>query len=78
MMLGDAGSSDCTASRGGMYPQPWAFDINSQARRLVQHDRGTGKIIYADGYASGSVTNQTWRTEQDNNWRRYSITCDIN
>jgi len=78
IMLGDAGRSDGTASRGGMYPQPWAFDISSQARMLGRHPKGTANITYADGHASGSLTNRTWRTEQDNNWRRYQITGDIN
>ena len=78
IMLGDAGRSDGTASRGGMYPQPWAFDNASQARMLGRHPKGTANITYADGHASGSVTNRTWRTEQDNNWRRYQITTDLN
>jgi prepilin-type N-terminal cleavage/methylation domain-containing protein/prepilin-type processing-associated H-X9-DG protein len=77
IMLGDAGRSDGTASRGGMYPQPWAFDISSQARMLGRHRKGTANITYADGHAHGSATNQTWRTEQDNNWRRFQITSDI-
>jgi prepilin-type N-terminal cleavage/methylation domain-containing protein/prepilin-type processing-associated H-X9-DG protein len=78
IMLGDAGRSDGTASRGGMYPQPWAFDVSSQARMLGRHSKGTANITYADGHARGAVTNQTWRTEQENNWRRYQITSDIN
>jgi len=78
IMLGDAGRSDGTASRGGMYPQPWAFDITSQARMLGRHRKGTANITFADGHAHGTITNQTWRTEQDNNWRRYQITSDIN
>ncbi len=77
IMLGDAGRSDGTASRGGMYPQPWAFDISSQARMLGRHPKGTANITYADGHASGSLTNRTWRTEQDNNWRRYQLTADL-
>jgi len=77
IMLGDAGRSDGTASRGGMYPQPWAFDISTQARMLGRHPKGTANITYADGHASSSLTNRTWRTEQDNNWRRYQITSDI-
>jgi prepilin-type N-terminal cleavage/methylation domain-containing protein/prepilin-type processing-associated H-X9-DG protein len=78
IMLGDAGRSDGTASRGGMYPQPWAFDISSQARMLGRHPKGFANITYADGHAQGSNTNSTWRTTQDNNWRRYQITTDIN
>jgi prepilin-type N-terminal cleavage/methylation domain-containing protein/prepilin-type processing-associated H-X9-DG protein len=78
ILLGDAGRSDGTASRGGMYPQPWAFDISSQARMLGRHSKGTANITFADGHAHGMNTNQTWRTEQDNNWRRYQIVTDIN
>ena len=77
ILLGDAGRSDGTASRGGMYPQPWAFDISSQARMLGRHRKGTANITYADGHAKSSNTNRTWRTQQDNNWRRYQITSDI-
>lgn len=77
ILLGDAGRADGTASRGGMYPQPWAFDISSQARMLGRHRKGTANITYADGHAKGSNTNQTWRSQQDNNWRRYQITSDI-
>jgi prepilin-type N-terminal cleavage/methylation domain-containing protein/prepilin-type processing-associated H-X9-DG protein len=78
ILLGDAGRSDSTASRGGMYPQPWAFDVSTQARMLGRHPKGFANITYADGHATGSNTNQTWRSEQDNNWRRYQITSDIN
>jgi prepilin-type N-terminal cleavage/methylation domain-containing protein/prepilin-type processing-associated H-X9-DG protein len=78
IVLGDAGRSDNTASRGGMYPQPWAFDISSQARMLGRHPKGYANITYADGHAASCNTNQTWRTEQDNNWRRYQIVTDIN
>ena len=70
IMLGDAGRSDGTASRGGMYPQPWAFDVSSQARMLGRHHKGTANITFADGHARGTITNRTWRTEQDNDWRR--------
>jgi prepilin-type processing-associated H-X9-DG protein len=50
----------------------------SQARMLGRHHKGTANITYADGHARGTITNQTWRTEQDNNWRRYQSTSDIN
>jgi prepilin-type N-terminal cleavage/methylation domain-containing protein/prepilin-type processing-associated H-X9-DG protein len=78
IMLGDAGRSDGTASRGGMYPQPWAFDIASQARMLGRHKKGLANVTYADGHARASGTNQTWRSAEDNNWRRYQIISDIN
>jgi prepilin-type N-terminal cleavage/methylation domain-containing protein/prepilin-type processing-associated H-X9-DG protein len=77
IMLGDAGRSDGTASRGGMYPQPWAFDNATQARMLGRHPKGTANITYADGHAASGLTNRTWRTEQDNNWRRYQLTADL-
>ncbi len=78
LILGDAGRSDGTASRGGMYPQPWAFDISSQARMLGRHKKGVANITYADGHAKAANTNQTWRSVQNNDWRRYQITGDIN
>jgi prepilin-type N-terminal cleavage/methylation domain-containing protein/prepilin-type processing-associated H-X9-DG protein len=78
ILVGDAGRSDNTASRGGMYPQPWVFDISSQARMLGRHPKGFANITYADGHAAGSNTNRTWRTLEDNNWRRYQIVTDLN
>jgi prepilin-type N-terminal cleavage/methylation domain-containing protein/prepilin-type processing-associated H-X9-DG protein len=78
ILLGDAGRSDGTASRGGMYPQPWAFDVASQARMLGRHRKGYANITYADGHAKGANTNQTWRSLQDNDWRRYQDTSDLN
>jgi prepilin-type N-terminal cleavage/methylation domain-containing protein/prepilin-type processing-associated H-X9-DG protein len=77
LLLGDAGRSDNTASRGGMYPQPWAFDISSQSRMLGRHPKGTANITWADGHATSINTNQTWRTMQENDWRRYQITTDL-
>jgi prepilin-type N-terminal cleavage/methylation domain-containing protein/prepilin-type processing-associated H-X9-DG protein len=78
ILLGDAGRSDGTASRGGMYPQPWAFDVTSQARMLGRHRKGYANITYADGHAKGANTNQTWRSQQDNDWRRYQDASDLN
>jgi len=78
ILLGDAARASGVPSRGGMYPQPWAFDISSQARMLGRHPKGYANITYADGHAASCNTNQTWRTEQDNNWRRYQIVTDIN
>jgi prepilin-type N-terminal cleavage/methylation domain-containing protein/prepilin-type processing-associated H-X9-DG protein len=74
ILLGDAGRSDNTASRGGMYPQPWAFDISSQARMLPRHAKETANITFADGHANSVKTALTWRSIEDNNWRRYQIT----
>jgi prepilin-type N-terminal cleavage/methylation domain-containing protein/prepilin-type processing-associated H-X9-DG protein len=78
ILLSDAGRSDNTPSRGGMYPQPWAFDVSTQARMLGRHPKGTANIIFGDCHAQTANTNSTWRTEQNNNWRRYQITGDIN
>jgi prepilin-type processing-associated H-X9-DG protein len=77
ILLGDAGRSDNTTSRGGMYPQPWAFDNSTQARMLGRHPKGYANITYADGHAASCNTNQTWRTPEDNQWRRYQITTDF-
>jgi prepilin-type N-terminal cleavage/methylation domain-containing protein/prepilin-type processing-associated H-X9-DG protein len=77
IILADAGRSDNTPSRGGMYPQPWAFDISSQSRMLGRHAKGTANITYADGHAISQNTDRTWRSVQDNNWRRYQITTDL-
>jgi len=75
IVLGDAGRANGTPSRGGMYPQPWAFDdsgsVNQQARMLGRHKKGTANIVYADGHAKSALTNSTWRTYEDNDWRRH-------
>jgi len=80
ILLGDAGRANGSPSRGGMYPQPWAFDdsasANQQARLLGRH-AGLANITYADGHAEQSRTNKTWRSLQDNDWRRYQITEDL-
>jgi len=80
IMLGDAGRANGTPSRGGMYPQPWAFDdaasATQQARLLGRHG-GRANITYADGHAENQQPNKTWRSAQDNDWRRYQITDDL-
>ncbi len=43
IMLGDAGRSDGTASRGGMYPQPWAFDISVPSPNAGAASQGNGQ-----------------------------------
>jgi prepilin-type N-terminal cleavage/methylation domain-containing protein/prepilin-type processing-associated H-X9-DG protein len=73
ILLGDAGRSDNTPSRGGMYPQPWEFDNTTQGRMLGRHSKGTANITYADGHAQSAGTNTTWRTHKDNDWRRNQI-----
>jgi len=69
ILVGDAGRSDNTASRGGMYPQPWAFDVASQARFLPRH-QGGGNIAYADGHAKWTKPEKTWSSITNNDWRR--------
>jgi prepilin-type N-terminal cleavage/methylation domain-containing protein/prepilin-type processing-associated H-X9-DG protein len=71
ILLSDAGRSDNTPSRGGMYPQPWAFDVSSQSRMLGRHVNGTANIVFGDCHVESLNTNQTWRSLEDNYWRRY-------
>jgi prepilin-type N-terminal cleavage/methylation domain-containing protein len=81
-----------TPSRGGLYPQPWAFDDSAnsfsgktQARPFPHHsdssdvaDAADGTTVvegginvgYADTHAKWRNVNQTWRTYDDNDWRR--------
>jgi prepilin-type N-terminal cleavage/methylation domain-containing protein/prepilin-type processing-associated H-X9-DG protein len=73
ILLADAGRSDNTPSRGGMYPQPWAFDVSSQARMLGRHANGTANIVFGDCHAQSLQINQTWHSLDDNNWRRFQI-----
>ena len=84
--------STWTPSRGGLYPQPWAFDDSSpsfsgktQTRPYPHHGdalltpsasggttlvTGGVNIGYADTHAKWRNINQTWRTYDDNDWRR--------
>jgi prepilin-type N-terminal cleavage/methylation domain-containing protein len=85
-----------TASRGGLYPQPWAFDDSStsfsgktQSRPYPHHGdavvtasssggatvvTGGVNIGYADTHAKWRNLSQTWRTYDDNDWRRNPTT----
>lgn len=75
IVLGDAGRASGLPSRGGMYPQPWAFDdaaqpdSTQQARFLGRHSKG-GNLVYGDGHAKWVRPEQTWRSLTDNDWRR--------
>ena len=69
ILLGDAGRSDGTASRGGMYPQPWSFDNTTQARMVARHNDGAN-VTYADGHAKWTKLEATWKSYTNNDWRR--------
>lgn len=75
IILGDASRASGVASRGGMYPQPWAFDDGSlpdaqqQARVIARHNGGAN-ITYADGHSKWSKIESTWKSYTDNDWRR--------
>jgi prepilin-type N-terminal cleavage/methylation domain-containing protein/prepilin-type processing-associated H-X9-DG protein len=77
--IGDAGRASGLPSRGGLYPQPWAFDDSAledskqQARFLARH-RDRGNIAYSDGHAKSVRPNDTWRSYNDNDWRRNPTT----
>jgi prepilin-type N-terminal cleavage/methylation domain-containing protein len=82
-----------SASRGGLYPQPWAFDDSAasftgkQQSRLYPH-HGDSKLTigglatggtkveggvnlgYSDGHAKWKKVEATWRSYDDNDWRR--------
>jgi len=111
ILLADAARADGSPSRGGLYPQPWAFDdtvgnVNSdgsivsasalQSRLWPRHNdkkityRSSGSpsgasggyldveggvnIAYADFHAKWRNINQTWRSYNDNDWRRNPTT----
>ncbi len=69
ILCADAGRSDNTPSRGGLYPQPFAFDVTTQARFLARH-QGGGNIAYADSHSKWRRPEATWRSYNDNDWRR--------
>jgi len=111
IVIGDAARADGTPSRGGLYPQPWAFDdtagnvnpdgsiINAsslQSRLWPRHNdkniaystgtspsgasgpflsvQGGVNIAYADFHAKWRNIGQTWRSYNDNDWRRNPTT----
>ena len=54
ILLGDAnrydlGPKSYNPSRGGLYPQPYAFSVDAQARPAIRHSQGTN-FAYADGH----------------------------
>lgn len=75
ILVGDAGRASGLPSRGGMYPQPWAFDDSAQpdsaqqARFLARH-QGGGNIAYADGHAKWTRPEKLWLSYTNNDWRR--------
>jgi prepilin-type N-terminal cleavage/methylation domain-containing protein/prepilin-type processing-associated H-X9-DG protein len=69
ILIGDAGRTDGTPSRGGMYPQPWSFNVTTQSRLIARHQGGVN-IAYADGHAKWTTPERTWRSYNDNDWRR--------
>jgi prepilin-type N-terminal cleavage/methylation domain-containing protein/prepilin-type processing-associated H-X9-DG protein len=72
ILCADAGRSDGTPSRGGLYPQPFAFDVASQARFLARH-QGGGNIAYSDGHSKWKRPEQTWHSYNNNDWRRNPV-----
>jgi len=111
IVLADAARADGTPSRGGLYPQPWAFDDTAgnvdssgaitntgalQSRlwprhgdKKVVYNAGTSpsgagggfldveggvNIAYGDFHAKWRQISQTWRSYNDNDWRRNPTT----
>lgn len=97
ILLGDANRYDLgpktyNPSRGGLYPQPYAFSVDAQARPAIRHSQGTN-FAYADGHVKwvkltprqgaadvsgtavpGTNNDATWRSYNDNDWRRNPTT----
>lgn len=113
LIIADGARADGAASRGGLYPQPWAFDDSAgftdasdnitpsthttQSRLYPRHgDRvisvgaagaspsgfsglwikhsGGVNIGYGDGHAKWKKIEATWRSYNDNDWRRNPTT----
>ena len=68
-MIADAARADNTTSRGGLYPQPWEFDVATQSRFIARH-QGGGNVAYSDGHAKWQRPEQTYKTHENNFWRR--------
>ena len=78
IVLGDAARASGLPSRGGLYPQPFAFDDSAlpdsqQQARLASRHGGGSNIAYGDGHAKWTKPQATWRTYDDNDWRRNPI-----
>ena len=78
ILLGDAARASGVPSRGGMYPQPWSFDDSAlpdaqQQARMVPRHNGGANIAYADGHAKYRKIQSTWRSYEDNDWRRNPV-----
>ena len=72
ILAADAARSDMTPSRGGLYPQPFAFDVPVQARIIARHQEGAN-IAYSDGHAKFRRPNSTWTSYENNEWRRNPV-----
>jgi prepilin-type N-terminal cleavage/methylation domain-containing protein/prepilin-type processing-associated H-X9-DG protein len=73
IIFAEADRPDHNGSRGGLYPAPWwlaygASDGN-YARPVVRHQDGLN-VGYADGHVKWKHPNDTWRSYNDNDWRR--------
>lgn len=77
LLCADAARVDGSSSRGGIYPQPWEFDDannkSHQARFAARHSNG-GNVAYADGHSKFRRPEQTYRSHNDNDWRRNPTT----
>lgn len=75
IVIAEAARASGVPSRGGLYPQPWAFDdsnlpdASQQARFKARHSGG-GNITFADGHAKWLRPEQTWKSLTSNLWRR--------
>jgi len=78
ILIAEAARASRIPSRGGLYPQPWSFDdatlqdASQQARFKARHSGG-GIIAYADGHAKWVRPEQTWKSYDNNDWRRNPI-----
>ena len=69
IVIADAARADNTSSRGGLYPQPWEFNVDSQSRFVARH-QGGGNVAYSDGHSKWQRPEQTYKTHENNFWRR--------
>lgn len=69
LVVAEASRPDGTASRGGIYPQPWGFIAPGSSQPAARHQEGF-HVGYADGHVKWKHPNDTWRSYNDNDWRR--------
>lgn len=66
----EAGRSDNTPSRGGLFPLQYIAPADTTQARLLERHLGYANVFFADGHAKNVMWVQTWTDINRNWWRR--------